>query len=276
MDSLSIIQDMKALGLNEYEIKAYLSLLEQHPVNGYTLSKNSGIPRSRIYEVLESLKNKQIVFEQSDGKNNIYYPLEPELLISKFKKSFDSVLSNIKKYTENIYLSDENDNKLIVIRGRKNIIELLNLLISDAKKRIILSIWEEEINDIYKNLIDAINRGVVVKGIYFGKNNLIKELVTHRRVERYLSEKKERYMTVTIDGTHSLYGVISRGEDSNVTWTKDPSFVDMSEDFISHDLMINIYSNKLEKEEREKFESFLDNVRKDYFGYSDEEFNRFK
>lgn len=145
--NISIIEDMKSLGLSEYEIKAYLKLLEQYPVNGYTLSKESGIPRSRIYEVLDSLKNKQMVFEQSD-------------------------------------------NKLILIKGRKSIIDFLNLLISDVKKRVALSIWEEEINDISEALKSAISRGGVVKGICFGKNNSFKELVTHRRIERYLSEKK--------------------------------------------------------------------------------------
>lgn len=272
----SIIEDMKSLGLSEYEVKAYLKLLEQYPVNGYTLSKESSIPRSRIYEVLDSLKNKHMVFEQNDGKNILYYPLEPKLLINRLKTNFDSKLSNIEEYTKNLYSEEKSDNKLIVIKGRKSIIDFLNLLISDAKKRIALSIWEEEINDINEVLKSAVSRGVVVKGIYFGKNNTFKELVTHRRIERYLAEKKERYMTVTIDGVHVLYGVISRNEDSKVTWTKDAAFVDMSEDYISHDLMVNLYSNKLEENQRQEYEEFLDNARKDYFNYSDEEFNSFQ
>lgn len=276
VNSTSIIEDMKSFGLSEYEVKAYLKLLEQYPANGYILSKESGIPRSRIYEVLDSLKNKQMVFEQNDGKTILYYPLEPELFINRLKKGFDSKLSNIEEYTKNLYLEEKNDNKLIVIKGRESIIDFLNLLISDAKKRIALSIWEEEINDISEALKGAIKRGVVIKGIYFGKNNSFKQLVTHRRIERYLSEKKERYMTVTIDGVHVLYGVISRSEDSKVTWTKDAGFVDMSEDYISHDLMVNLYSNKLEESKREEYEAFLDNARKDYFCYTDEEFNNFK
>ncbi|MBV7274283.1 TrmB family transcriptional regulator [Clostridiaceae bacterium UIB06] len=272
----SIIEDMKSLGLSEYEVKAYLKLLGQYPVNGYILSKESGIPRSRIYEVLDSLKNKQLVFEQNDGKNTLYYPLEPELLINRLKKSFDNKLSNIEEYTKNIYSEEKSDSKLIVIKGRESIIDFLNLLISDAKKRISLSIWEEEINDIRRALKDAIDRGVVVKGIYFGRINSFEELVSHRRIERYLSEKKERYMTVTIDGIHVLYGVISRNEESKVTWIKDAGFVDMSEDYISHDLMVNLYSNKLEENERQEYENFMDNARKEYFGYTDEEFNSFK
>lgn len=274
--NMSIIEDMKSLGLSEYEVKAYLNLLEQYPVNGYILSKESGIPRSRIYEVLDSLENKQLVFEQNDGKNTLYYPLEPELFISRLKKSFDNKINNIEEYTRNIYSEEKSDNKLIVIKGRESIIDFLKLLISDAKKRIALSIWEEEINDISKALKDAISRGVAVKGIYFGKNNSFEELVSHRRIERYLSEKKERYMTVTIDGVHVLYGVISRYEESKVTWTKDAAFVDMSEDYISHDLMVNMYANKLEEKERQEYENFMDNARREYFGYTEEEFNSFK
>jgi HTH-type transcriptional regulator, sugar sensing transcriptional regulator len=185
-------------------------------------------------------------------------------------------VNNIEEYTKNIYSQEKSDNKLSVIKGRESIIDLLSLLISDAKKRIALSIWKEEINDISEALKAAISRGVVVKGIYFGKNNSLKELVTHRRIERYLSEKKERYMTITIDGIHVLYGVISRYEDSKVTWTKDAGFVDMSEDYISHDLMVNLFSNKLEEDERQEYENFMDNARKEYFDYTEEEFNNFK
>lgn len=272
-DNLSIIRDMKTLGFSEYEIKAYLSLLERHPVNGYTLSKESGVPRSRIYEVLDSLKNKQIVFEQNDGKTTVYYPLEPNMFITKLERNFSDTLKNIDSFIKKIYVKDEGEDKLVVLKGRNNIIDSLNLLISHAKTRIAVSIWEEEINDIKAELNKAIERGVVVRGIYFGKNNEFKELVSHRRIERYLLEKKERYMTVTIDGKHVLYGVISRGEDSQVTWSQDGAFVDMSEDYICHDLMVNKYYYHLEKELGDLYEEFTDDVRKEFFGFTDEEIN---
>lgn len=275
-NNLMIIEDMKKLGLSEYEVKAYLKLLEEYPVNGYALSKNSGIPRSRIYEVLDSLKNKQMVFEQIEEKTTLYRPLEPRLLVNKLRNNYDDILSNVDGYTKKIYSKKQDDNKLIVITGREKIIDFLNLLISEAKQRIAVSIWEEEIKEISKALDEAIERGVKLKGIYFGMNNPYKELITHRRIERYLSEKKERYMTVTIDGTHVLSGMISRGEESQVTWTKDIGFIEMSEDYIAHDLMVNLYSKKLKKSKRVEYEEFLDSVRKDYFNFNDEEFNSFR
>ncbi|WP_304944434.1 TrmB family transcriptional regulator, partial [Vallitalea guaymasensis] len=260
----------------EYEVKAYLNLLEEYPVNGYVLSKNSGIPRSRIYEVLDNLKNKQIVFEQVENDTTQYYPLEPKLLIGKLKNNFDDILNNVDEYTKKVYYEQQNDNKLIVIKGRDKIIDFVNTLISQANKRIAVSIWEEEINDMRAMLDAAIKRGVTVKGIYFGKNNSYKDIVSHRRIERYLSEKSERYMIVIIDGIQVVSGIISRGEDSQVTWTKDAGFVDMSEDYIAHDLMVNLYSKKLDEDQREEFEAYSDKVRKDYYGFSDEEFNNFK
>lgn len=269
VDNSSIIQEMKTLGLSEYEIKAYLSLLEKNPLNGYNLSKESGIPRSRIYEVLDMLKNKGMVFEEIRDKATVYYPLEPKLLISKLEKNFTQTLSNIDKYINDIFSKDEERSQLTILEGREKIIESLNLLIAHSKKRIALSIWEDEIKDIEEELSKAIKRGVIIKGIYFGHDNTFKELVTHRRIERYLLEKKERYMTVTIDGEHSLYGVISRGENSKVTWTQDDSLIDVSEDYICHDLMVNEYYYELDSKKQIDYEIFMDNVRKDYFGYND-------
>lgn len=273
---LLIIEDMKKLGLSEYEAKAYLKLLEEYPVNGYTLSKNSRIPRSRIYEVLNSLKNKQIVFEQVEDKATLYYPLEPEILMNKLKNDYEDILKNVDEYTKEVYSKQETNNKLIVIKGRDNIIDFVNTLIREANERIAVSIWEEEIIDISKALNDAINRGIKVKGIYFGKNNPYKEIVTHRRIERYLSEKSERYMTIIIDRIHVVAGIISRGEESQVTWTKDAGFAEISEDYIAHDLMVNLYSEKLEEDQRKEYESYLDNIRKEYFGFTEEEFEKFK
>ncbi len=272
----AIIEDMKRLGLSEYEAKAYLKLLEQYPVNGYALSKSSSIPRSRIYEVLDSLKNKQIVFEQTDGKNTVYRPLDPQLLVNRLKSDFNTILNGIDDYTKKLYAAEQDDNKLTLVNGRENILNLLKLLIADAKKRIAVSIWEEEIGDLSPVLDHAIGRGVMLKGIYFGKNNRYSQLVTHRRIERYLAEKKERYMTVIIDGIHVVSGVISRDSESQVTWTKDIGLVEMSEDYISHDLSVNLYSNHLDPAGRAIFEDFLDNVRKDYYGFTEEEFINFK
>ncbi|MCG8482635.1 MAG: hypothetical protein MJA31_04950 [Clostridia bacterium] len=271
-----IIEDMKKLGLSEYEIKAYLSLLQIYPVNGYALSKNSSIPRSRIYEILDSLKKKQIVFEETVEGTTLYHPINPKVLINKYKDDFQNVLSHVDEYTNQLYQVKENDNKLIVLKGRNKIIDFANTLISKANKRIALSIWHEEIQDLSEALDKALSRGVILRGVYFGHTNPYEDLVPHRRIERYLSEKNERYFTMTIDGEDVMSGIVSRGADSQVTWTKDIGFIELSEDYIAHDLMINQYSKQLTSNQKKEFEDFSDRIRKDYFGFTEEEFKTFK
>lgn len=271
-----IMNQMKQLGFSEYESKAYLNLLEEYPLNGYALSKKSGIPRSRIYEVLKNLIEKQLVFEQEDEKNKLYYPVDPDIFIKKVRAHYDGLFSNISEFTGKIYKEKKQDDRLVVIKGRENIIGFLNLLIRGAEKRIAISIWENEIKELQSELTKSIERGVVLRGIYFGRKTPFDTLVPHRRLDRYIAEKKERYISIVVDGTHTISGVVSRGEDSKVTWTRDEGFIEITEDYIAHDLAVNQYSASLTGEAYEKFEEFIDNVHDRYFHYTDEELKTYK
>jgi sugar-specific transcriptional regulator TrmB len=266
---MSTLNDMKKLGFSEYECKAYLTLLEDYPLNGYTLSKNSGIPRSRIYEVLKNLIEKQMVFEQAEEKNKLYYPMEPDIFIKKLKNDYQDMFSNISEYTEKLYRAEKQDDKLVVIKGRQNIINFLNLLIKDAEKRISISIWDEEIREIIPELDRALKRGVKVQGIYFGESIPFDTLVPHRRIKRYMAEKKQRYISIIIDNAHAISGVVSRGKASKVTWTRDEGFIEVSEDYIAHDLIVNLYSASLNEKDYKVYEAFTDSVHNQYFHYMD-------
>lgn len=275
MISQSILNDMKKLGFSAYEVKAYMSLLEQYPINGYGLSKISGIPRSRIYEVLKSLEEKQVVFIQQDRDATLYYPLEPNLLIRKLREDLEAVIQRVDQMAASQFNRAKEDQRMIVIKDRVKILDFLKLVIGEAQTRIALSIWEEEIRELVKPLKEAEARGIRIHGIYFGHTLPFETMTSHRRVERYLMEKKERHLSVVIDGEQVISGVISRGPDSRVTWIKDPGFVAISEDYISHDIMVNQYAETLTGEASAAFERFSDLARKDYYEYGDEEFETF-
>ena len=273
---LLIMTSMKKLGFSEYESKAYLKLLEEYPLNGYTLSKNSGIPRSRIYEVLKNLISKQLVFEQEEEKNRLYYPVDPDIVVKKLKAGYEEIFDGFSEYAAKVYREKKQDDRLVVIKGRQNIFSFLNMLIKGAEKRIAVSIWEEEIKDLTGELEKAINRGVVLRGIFFGENSPFDTLVPHRRIKRYIAEKKERYISVIIDGVHTISGIVSRGEESKVTWTQDEGIIEISEDYIAHDLLVNRYSASLDKEDYLAFEEFVDNVHNEFFHYTKEELGIYK
>jgi HTH-type transcriptional regulator, sugar sensing transcriptional regulator len=55
---MELIKDLLNLGLTEYEAKVYSILLTQNIVNATDLCKMAGVPRGRIYDVINLLINK--------------------------------------------------------------------------------------------------------------------------------------------------------------------------------------------------------------------------
>lgn len=263
-----VMTDMQILGFSAYECRAYLCLLEEFPVSGYALSKASGIPRSRIYEVLKNLIAKQMVFEQQEGKVTLYTPMAPEIFIKKLKARYQEIFEGLTRYAGTLYREPKQDDKLVVIQGRDNIIGFLKVLIKGAEKRVAVSIWDEELTALTGELDAALERGVMLRGIYFGTAEVYEDLVPHRRIRRYMAEKQERYLSVIIDHTHVVSGIVSRGEGSKVTWSRDEGFIEVSEDYIAHDLVVNLYSASLGPGAYRKFETFADSVHDYFFHYA--------
>jgi sugar-specific transcriptional regulator TrmB len=256
-----IVQLLLKLGLTEYEAKAYLALLKENPVNGYILSKNSGIPRSRIYDVLQSLIVKGLVFKSLDGSSD-FYPLDLDLFISRIERESQETLAAFKSRTD-AFLGPSADNRSIKqITGQDNLFRVARDMIAGAKQRISLYIWEPEAEVIYPTLLKAHEKGTFIRGIAFGefkKNPL--NLHIHRRPQDILSEIRERWLIVTKDQNCVLASVISRGPESTGTLSNDPGNVLMFEDYILHDIMLNYLLTEFKGEERAVIESKLDKLR---------------
>ena len=60
-DKDSKFRVLNELGLNEYESRAYLTVLEAGIVVAREISDRSGIPYAKVYQVLENLSQKQLI-----------------------------------------------------------------------------------------------------------------------------------------------------------------------------------------------------------------------
>ena len=70
------------IGFTLNEAKVYLTLIQYNELNGYEVSKYSGVSRSLVYDVLERLVNKGFVLKCTSN-TNIYKALDYEKLIEK-------------------------------------------------------------------------------------------------------------------------------------------------------------------------------------------------
>ena len=67
---------MENLGLTSYEIRVYLSLLDNGAMTASDISKKSGVPYSKIYEVLNGLEEKGWL-ETDSSRPQKFFPNSP-------------------------------------------------------------------------------------------------------------------------------------------------------------------------------------------------------
>ena len=79
---------LRAIGLTDYEIAIYLTLISKGPMDARELSGASGVPYSRIYNILTQLeKEKKFLHKEEESRPSRYFPKSPDeaLTIAKIQ-----------------------------------------------------------------------------------------------------------------------------------------------------------------------------------------------
>jgi len=170
-----------AFDLNEYEIKTWTALLSRNQSTAGELAEISTVPRSRVYDILESLTLKGFVIKKK-GSPIRYKTVTPEEALAAAKsnalnnadnesKEFEKVKKTSSyKELENLYKEGSKTlekNISGLIKGRRNINAQLLSLVSKAKTSLTICTTKEGIirkaETLGKELKKAKTRGVSVK-----------------------------------------------------------------------------------------------------------------
>ena len=181
--------------LNIYETKVWLALLGKGIASAGEIAELSDVPRSRSYDVLESLEKRGFAFEKI-GKPIKFIAVKPNIIIDRMKNDLmeeanekvESV-SNLKdtddyRQLELLYKHGINPIKMEelsgTLKGKKNIHVHLKDAISQASKSVIFvsdanSIKKKE--KIIKASLDALKKkNVDVKIAVNGSDEEIKNI----------------------------------------------------------------------------------------------------
>ncbi len=74
---------LRDLGLSEYEARAYRSLLNTGPTTAKELSRVSDVPMGRIYDVLNSIEQYNLVRTQTASRPKKYVAVEPSTALDR-------------------------------------------------------------------------------------------------------------------------------------------------------------------------------------------------
>jgi sugar-specific transcriptional regulator TrmB len=172
----------KIFDLNLYEAKVWTALLSRGISTAGELSNISDVPRSRTYDILESLEKKGFIVMKI-GKPIKFVALRPEEVVERVKKNLvveaqeksrrldelksDDVLSELTGLFENGVKFVEPSDLSGSLRGRQNMHNHLDMMVRAAEKEITLVTTADGLNRkmeaLYPSLEKAKKRGVNIK-----------------------------------------------------------------------------------------------------------------
>ena len=91
----SVVEKLQRVGLTEYEARVYLGLLRDHLNSAAKLSEKSGVPRTKIYSVLESLEEKGWIRIYS-GIPLLFRAVDPRDVFEKVKREYGEFLESVQ------------------------------------------------------------------------------------------------------------------------------------------------------------------------------------
>ena len=222
------------IGLSDYAITAYLSLVTHHPVNGSQLSRNSGIPRARIYDVLRHLRDRGFVAEPSEG---MYIPLPPAELINQLRKNYETDQGKLKALIEDAQAPAETD-FIWTLKGYDMAITKAREMIAAARTEIYIRLYPEEAQRLMPSLVAAQKRGVSVKCIFMKPYaNTLALQVTHPESGKLEAVLGGRSYDLVVDKAEFLGGILEEGKEEQVkiNWGRNRWSVIAGRDSLRHD-----------------------------------------
>ena len=109
------IQVLKGIGLTMYEAQAYVTLTSLIQASAFEVAEKSNIPRSKIYDVLKKLYEKNFI-EIEDGRPLTYIVKSPVEVLSRKKEEINERLNT---YPNHFWIL-ENDGKMVIYFNNNN------------------------------------------------------------------------------------------------------------------------------------------------------------
>lgn len=197
----SVAEKLRKVGLTEYEARAYLGLLSDHLNTATKLSEKSGVPRTKIYSVLESLAHKGWIRIYS-GIPLLFKAVDPRDVLERIKKDYEEFMESVEATL----------NKEVVEVKEKFMIKKFDVGLKNLKDemRRAKTIWiNNATTDFVKKVNDTFSEDAEVRVLLFpGERKTADKNVQFREAEVKIvcmvRNKEVPSMSITLDESRTF------------------------------------------------------------------------
>lgn len=229
--------------LNIYETKVWLALLGRGVASAGEIAELSGVPRSRTYDVLESLEKQGFAIMKL-GKPVKYIAVKPNVIIEKLKsnalRNADERIKMILKIRDTPEYSElekifhvgikpvRHEDISGSIKGKSSIYNHVKEILESAKKEVIICTSAQEIQNKSRFFFSVFEKlkhsGVKIKLALSGEEKEIKKINSKFKVRAKFINIEAKFFVADND---QILFVISKGDSPTeeiAIWLNTPFF----------------------------------------------------
>ncbi len=249
------ITALENLGFSTYEARAYLGLLQENPINGYRLSKITGIPRSRVYETLDRLTNRGYAVSYQTAPIE-YAPLDVDALQVQLKENFSDKLSTLEVEIERMATVDRSES-LWNLRGQDSILNRARGMIAKAERSVYLVGWAETLQALKGELETAVSSNIRIVIICCGDSKTMPGTHYCHAFEKDIVQPDGGSINLVIDRKEILAGETDPPESCQAIWSRNNGLVFITEEYIRHEVYLHKIIAQFEETESEALQQAL-------------------
>lgn len=204
------------------------------------------MPPSKIYETLQKLKNRGAVID-SQTQPTLYLPVEPAIFFRRIQAETEKTIESLVDDLSDLSPAQSFQvtwNLASATRINEKLIEI----ISAATHSVYASVWPEQIDSLNSVLTDAMSRGVHVVVATFGdcQPAANESYNLESCAVNVQARTKAKLCTVVTDDKEVVIGELTDdSETSKGVWTQTRSVVLVAKEYIRHDIMVGILTEKI-------------------------------
>lgn len=188
--------------LGEYEVDAYLAVLEQGSMTASSISQRTDIPQPRVYDTVRSLEDHGLV-EIQESRPMRVVAVDPREAFAGVTASLERLVDALAdRYTE----PARGDEAVTLVKSRSTILRYVGDTIDLAEYELVLSLSPDLLDRYGERLEDAVDRGVTID-LLVSPRSAVPDSFDYERVATHV--RSRRGLTTPViavaDGRYSVY-----------------------------------------------------------------------